>query len=556
LFSEKWIADCIGATAINLGEEMAVRRLAPDQPAQFAFTPENQAWCERQIAKYPPGRQASAVLPLLWRAQVQHDNWLPKPAIELVARMLDMPDIRVLEVATFYSMFNLAPAGAHFIQLCGTTPCVLRGAHAIRAVLERRIGAPLEVTADGKFSWLEVECLGACCNAPMVQINTDYYEDLSPETMNQLMDDLAVGKAVKRGSQTGRVTSEFAPGKATTLSDPTLYDGSVVGAWRARFDDGALAAPTPAAPTPAPPKATPGSAAAPPSGQPQTTPAGGAAGLAATIAAVPTPLPNPPPQAKVSAIGAATSAAAASLPAPGSAAVPLGAAAPGSAARAAPAAAALPPAAANSADGASAKTSPPPAAVASAPVPAAVAPKTAAKVVNVIADDTGKVAAAPSAAATVEGSLAGVGEVADAARLSAGEMAAREEAEIKAKLANLSKNATAEEKAHAVGSRPVGLAEARSGRPDDLKRIKGIGKVNEGKLNALGIYHFDQIGAWTRPEILWVGTYLSFPGRIDREDWVAQAKVLAAGGETEFSHRVEQGEGPTSPDAQSRPKKG
>jgi NADH-quinone oxidoreductase subunit E len=199
---------------------MSVRRLAEVQPASFAFTPENLAWANAQIAKYPEGRQASAVIPLLWQAQKQNDYWLPKPAIELVAQMLDMPYIRVLEIATFYTMFNLEPVGRYFIQMCGTTPCVLRGSDDIKAVLQRRIGAQRHVTADGLFSWLEVECLGACCNAPMVQINDDYYEDLTAENFEKLLDDLAAGRPVKAGSQTGRRSSEPA-GRLTTLT--TLY---------------------------------------------------------------------------------------------------------------------------------------------------------------------------------------------------------------------------------------------------------------------------------------------------------------------------------------------
>ena len=131
---------------------MTVRRLAEKQPDTFTFTPDNQAWCEKQIAKYPDGRQASAVIPLLWRAQAQHDYWLPQKAIEKVADMLAMPYIRVLEIATFYSMFNLEPVGKHFIQLCGTTPCMLRGAHDIKAVLEKRIAPQRRVTTGGKFS--------------------------------------------------------------------------------------------------------------------------------------------------------------------------------------------------------------------------------------------------------------------------------------------------------------------------------------------------------------------------------------------------------------------
>ncbi|WP_237477168.1 NADH-quinone oxidoreductase subunit NuoE [Lichenibacterium dinghuense] len=191
---------------------MTVRRLAETQPESFDFTPENRAWVDRQIRKYPEGRQASAVMALLRRAQQQHHGWVPKPAIERIADILGMPYIRVLEVATFYTMYNLKPVGEHFIQFCGTTPCVLRGANDIKAVLERRVGPMETVSADGKFSWLEVECLGACCNAPMVQINDDYYEDLTPENFDRLLDDLAAGRPVKRGSQTGRLTSEPANG--------------------------------------------------------------------------------------------------------------------------------------------------------------------------------------------------------------------------------------------------------------------------------------------------------------------------------------------------------
>ena len=210
---------------------MAVRRLAEVQPESFEFTPENQAWVNKQIAKYPAGRQASAVIALLWRAQKQHDGWLPKPAIEKVAAILDMPDIRVLEVATFYSMFNLKPVGKYFIQMCGTTPCVLRGSDGIKSVLEQRIGAQDHVTADGLFSWLEVECLGACCNAPMVEINDDYFEDLTPENFNKLLDDLTAGREVKVGPQSGRTTSEPANG-LTTLTGLYGRDGRSGPAYR------------------------------------------------------------------------------------------------------------------------------------------------------------------------------------------------------------------------------------------------------------------------------------------------------------------------------------
>ena len=217
---------------------MAVRRLAPAdiQPASFAFSAENAQWLERQIAKYPEGRQASAVIPALWQAQKQHDGWLPQKAIESVATTLGMPLIRVMEVATFYTMFNLEPVGRWFIQLCGTVPCHVKGALDLKQVLLDRVGDERHMTADGCFSWLEVECLGACCNAPMVQINDDYYEDLTPDLLIRLLDDLKAGREVKPGPQNGRHASE--PQDAVnTLTDPALYDGSVVGSWRERFRD-------------------------------------------------------------------------------------------------------------------------------------------------------------------------------------------------------------------------------------------------------------------------------------------------------------------------------
>jgi NADH-quinone oxidoreductase subunit E len=197
---------------------MSVRRLAEVQPATFEFTPENEAFCEKIIAKYPEGRQASAVISLLWQAQKQNGYWLPRPAIELVAKRLGMASIRVLEIATFYTMFNLEPVGRFYIQFCGTTPCLLAGSDSLKEVLQRRIGEQGKVTPDGNFSWREVECLGACCNAPMVQINDDYYEDLTAESLERLLDDLAGGRPVKAGSQTGRASSEPAGGLTSLTS--------------------------------------------------------------------------------------------------------------------------------------------------------------------------------------------------------------------------------------------------------------------------------------------------------------------------------------------------
>jgi NADH-quinone oxidoreductase subunit E len=342
---------------------MTVRRLAPPerQPAAFAFTDENAAWATSQIAKFPPGRQASAVIPLLWRAQEQ-EGWVTEKAIEAVAAMLDLPKIRVLEVATFYSMFNLEPVGRHFVQLCGTVPCHLVGAEELKAVCRQHIGPERQVTPDGRLSWLEVECLGACVNAPMVQIGADYYEDLTPAKLEWIIGELRAGRTPPPGPQVDRQFS--APlGGETTLTDPSLY---------------ARRAPE-----------------------------------SATVAA------------------------------------------------------------------------------------AEQAPRPAPVVEAVVAAEA---------------------------------LAKAEEADIAAKLATLPRDATAEQKADAVGARPAALPAARQGARDNLQRIKGIGPVNETKLNALGVFHFDQIAGWTRAEIRWVGTYLAFPGRIDREEWVAQAALLAKGG--------------------------
>ena len=341
---------------------MSVRRLAERQPENFEFTAENRAWAAKEIAKYPLGRQDSAEIALLWRAQAQGRRWLSRPAIEKVAAMLDMPKIRVLEIATFYTMFNLEPVGRFHVQLCGTTPCMLSGAEDLKTICRGRIGEQGHVTADGMFSWVEVECLGACCNAPMVQINDEYYEDLTRANFTRLLDDLAGGRPVRTGSQIGRVSSEPIGG-LTALT--TLYGTEGRGA------------------------------------------------------------PEAPSLSRENA----------NLP-----------------------------------------------------------------------------------------SIARLEEAAAHAH------AAAEEADIVAALASLPAGATQEEKANAVGARPAGIQAARGGGADDLQRIKGIGPVNEKRLHELGVFHFDQIAAWTRSEVRWVGTYLAFPGRIDREQWVGQAANLAHGG--------------------------
>ena len=193
-------------------------RIAEDQPESFAFTKENEAEVKRIVAKYPKGRQASAVMPLLDLAQRQHDNWIPMAAIELIAQKLDMAEIRVLEVATFYTMFNLKPVGKYFLQACTTTPCWLRGSDNIMRCIKDRYGISSgETSACGRFSLLEVECLGACVNAPILQVNDDFYEDLDYASTGALLDSLEADAPLPVGSATGRSGSE-ATGGATSLS--------------------------------------------------------------------------------------------------------------------------------------------------------------------------------------------------------------------------------------------------------------------------------------------------------------------------------------------------
>lgn len=277
---------------------MSVRRLAPDQvqPVSFAFTPANENWADEQIAKYPQGRQASAVVPLLWKAQEQHDGWLPRAAIEQVARKLGMAPMRVMEVATFYTMFNLQPVGEYFVQLCGTTPCALRGAEALKKVCEEVIGPQSTVTADGKLSWLEVECLGACCNAPMAQINVDYYEDLTPDSFRKLLDDLRHGRPVAPGPQNGRTGSE-PEGGPQTLTDKALYDGSMIGAgdWQKRVTEQRKAA-AEAAAAKAAAEAEAKKAAEAEAKKVEATPAAVAAKPASETAAAGRPKPSAPAQ--------------------------------------------------------------------------------------------------------------------------------------------------------------------------------------------------------------------------------------------------------------------
>lgn len=402
---------------------MAVRRLAAEQPDSFEFTEKNLSWAKKLIDRYPAGRQASAVIPLLWRAQEQNDGWVSEPAIRCVAELLDMPNIRVLEVATFYTMFQLQPVGkkAH-IQVCGTTPCQLRGSEDLIKVCKSRIAKHMhEISEDGMFSWEEVECLGACVNAPMVQIFKDTYEDLTPESFEKLIDDIAEGNEVTPGPQNGRRFA-MAEGGLTSLTE--LEDTTEGSLPVAHVVDGAE-------------KASHAFAGAPIN-------SGGN-----DYDGVPTPAEDA--VEKVRAAFAAKSGAKAE-PAPVKKAEPK-AKAPAKKEAEAPKAADSKPAA--------------------------------------------KKAAAPADDATSE---------------------------------------PVDEKA------PETLSAPRDGKADDLKKLKGVGPKLEATLHELGFYHFDQVAKWGPAEVAWVDSRLKFKGRIERDGWIEQAKLLAAGEDTEFSKRVEAGE--------------
>jgi len=205
---------------------MAVRRLHPLQAGGFVFSDENLRWAKETIAKYPEGKQASAIIPLLWRAQEQSGGWLPEPALRAVADMLGMAHIRAMEIATFYTMFQLQPVGskAH-VQVCGTTPCMLCGSEALIEICKKRIApASHTLSVDGAFSWEEVECLGCCANAPMVQIGKDVYEDLTPELFEKVLDGFESGEPPEPGSQIGR-TASAPKGALTSLKDTVSAGG-------------------------------------------------------------------------------------------------------------------------------------------------------------------------------------------------------------------------------------------------------------------------------------------------------------------------------------------
>ncbi|PWJ12474.1 NADH-quinone oxidoreductase subunit E [Jannaschia seohaensis] len=403
-----------------------LRRLHKDQPETFAFTPANQKWAEAQITKYPEGRQASAVIPLLWRAQEQ-EGWLTRPAMEHVAEMLGMAYIRVLEVATFYFMFQLQPVGsvAH-IQICGTTSCMICGAEDLVAVCKEKIAKrPHEISEDGKLSWEEVECLGACSNAPMAQIGKDYYEDLTPQRFSEMLDQFRAGEVPVPGPQNGRFTSEPLGG-ATSL---TAYAEN-----RDHDQNASVALATEIGDTV---KRIDGTEV------PFKAPWQGAAEAD----------PDPVTASRSTLLG------------PDGPDGPQGGRTPGQ-----------------------------------EPAPR----------------DRGD---ASDGAANVRGS--------DAMPKGKPEQGA---------VADAPTGDTAPVK-------PETLSAPRESGADDLTRISGIGPKLAALCNRLGFYHFDQIAAWSAEEVAWVDQNLEgFKGRVTRDEWVKQAKILAEGGETEFSARHDRGE--------------
>ena len=429
---------------------MVARRLADEsvQPAAFAFNAENAKWAEWKIGLYPAGRQQSAVIPLLMRAQDQ-DGWVSRATIETVADMLGMAYIRVLEVATFYTQFQLQPVGSRaHIQVCGTTPCQLRGAEALIDICKSKIHHdPHHLNADGTMSWEEVECAGACVNAPMVTIYHDTYEDLTPERFEEIVDAFAAGRGdtIKPGPQIDRLHSSAEGGRTTLNEAPT--------ATREKFVPPAPpadAAPAPAA-APAAPQ-TPTTAAKPRDVSEESAPA----------------IKGPSRGAKVSEAKAEGERKAAD--------------------------------AAANANG----------------KPNKAMRETA----------TG----AESDAAKVDGGKAPGKASAEAPAADGSSTSVKKTRTIIAPKANPNEvNPVAER----GGSAP--LFTARAGEPDDLKWITGIGPVLEGRLNGLGITKWSQIAAFSAQDITSVEDMLSFKGRITRDNWLAQAEVLARGGTEEYT---------------------
>lgn len=390
-----------------------LRRLSKEQPASFAFTTANQTWAQGQISKYPEGRQASAIIPLLWRAQEQ-TGWLTRPAIEHIAEMLGMAYIRALEVATFYFMFQLHPVGSIAnIQICGTTSCMICGAEDLVAVCKELIAdKPHTISADGKFSWEEVECLGACTNAPMAQIGKDYYEDLTPDNLRDLIARFSKGEVPVPGPQNGRYSCEPLGG-LTSLKD---------------FEKGR---------------------------KPYNASAQEAVDVGDTVKRI---------------------------------------------------------------DGTE------------VPILTPWLGKTGGQ--------TAKASATKQPAAAVAKPAKNAKNATNSPDVTSKEMAEKSIAKPAAKAPAKAAESVAPADA-AAGTKPTGLKAARQGGADDLKKIEGIGPALEKLCNSMGVFHFDQIAAWGDAEIAWMdGNLKGFKGRVTRDKWVAQAKLIGEIGMDAFLIRA------------------
>mgnify|MGYP001161047559 FL=1 len=199
---------------------MSVKKIHKEQPETFKFNDKSMEAANKIVSNYPDGKQQSAVMALLYIAQRQNDNWIPLQAMKYIAKFLDMPYIKVYEVATFYSMYNLSPVGKYFFQVCTTTPCMLRGAYDLVKVCKNKISEKENVLSeDGKISWMEVECLGACVNAPMMQVNEDYYEDLNDKKLEEIIETIYQNKTPKPGSYSGRINAEPVNNRKTLLGN-------------------------------------------------------------------------------------------------------------------------------------------------------------------------------------------------------------------------------------------------------------------------------------------------------------------------------------------------
>ena len=387
---------------------MSARRLAIRQPEEFSLSADAKKKIAKWVEKYPEGRQRSALIPALWIAQKDAGGWLPEAALRLLGDMLDMAYIRVYEVATFYTMFNLEPVGVNYVQLCGTTPCWLRGSDDLIAMLKRKIGPQRSISEDGKLSWLEVECLGSCANAPMVQISNPkgdhYYEDLTAESLEAILDDMVAGKTPKSGSQSGRHTSE-PEGGALTLKGKGPYNEAKI-----------------------------------------------------------TTLPNCGKKVKLNHYE--------------------------------------------------------------------WDPKERRATRGGWVDPKSKAHSDPKKRKEGGDKSKGLEDkplyAAQPARANKPKVKATNPKTVNLKTANTKAANIKAEHTQTAKPKVIYTDGPTDGAPDDLKKIKGIGPKFEGDLNSKGIYYFRQIGAWKAADVKMVEEIIdSFPGRIKRDEWIKQAKILA-----------------------------